>query len=358
MSSREPLWAKLVEAGIVEGTLPEEQELDSPWYMRLLTGFSGWLAALFLLGFVGSAFVWAVENAMLSLVVGALMVLGAYTILRHAQNEFVEHLALALSLAGQALIFWGIFRLNSPGWSASSWLWIALLEMILTWWMPSFVHRVFSAFVAATALSIAFAMMHVPYVMDSILLLGMAWLWLHLFRYPQQLERVRAAGYGLTLALIPLKGSVLFQARGTGWRLEPYEIESWLQPWMAELLTVAVMVYVVWRLLQRAHHHSGDRFSWLVLGATLLIALLSLEAPGLATALVILLLGFAVGNRVLLGLGIAALLFFVSSYYYLLDTTLLVKAGHLLMIGVTLLVLRWLAMRYLFSGEVVDVPQR
>ena len=357
MTRHAALWSKLLGAGVVEGPTPMEESADSPWYMRVLSGFSGWLAALFLLGFVGSAFVWAVENAILSLAVGALMVLGAYTILRHAQNEFVEHLALALSLAGQALIFWGLFRLNSPGWSASSWLWIALLEMVLTWWMPSFVHRVFSAFVSATALSMAFAMMHVPYVMDSILLLGMAWIWLHLFRYPQQLARLRAAGYGLALALIPLKGSVLFQARGTGWRLEPFEVGSWLQPWMAELLTVTVVIYVVWCLLLRYQHRSGDRFSLRVLGATLLIALLSLEAPGLATALVILLLGFAVGNRVLLGLGIAALLFFVSSYYYLLDTTLLVKAGHLLIIGITLLVLRWLAVRYLFTGEVVNVPQ-
>lgn len=355
---QETLWTKLVEAGIVEGPAPIEDGGESPWYMRVLTGFSGWLAALFLLGFVGSAFVWAIDNATLSLAVGAVMILAAYTILRHAQNEFVEHLALALSLAGQALLFWGIFRLNSPGWSASTWLWIALLEMALTWWMPSFVHRVFSAFVAATALSVAFALMHVPYVMDSVLLLVMAWIWLNLFRYPQHLGRWRAVGYGLVLALIPLKGSVLFQASGTGWRAQPFQVESWLQPWMAELLTVAVVLYVVWRLLQRYQHDTGDRFSLLVLAASLLFALLSLEAPGLATALVILLLGFAVGNRVLLGLGIAALLFFVSAYYYLLDITLLAKAGHLLVIGVTSLVLRWLAVYYLFAREVAGVPQR
>lgn len=354
MTSRELLWTKLIEAGIVEGPVPTGDDVDSPWYMRVLTGFSGWLAALFLLGFVGSAFVWAVDNAILSLSLGAVMILGAYTILRHAQNEFVEHLALALSLAGQALVFWGIFRLNSPGWSASSWLWIALLELALIGWMPSFVHRVFSAFVAATALSTAFGMMHVPYIVDSVLLLGMAWIWLNLFRYPQQLARLRATGYGLALALIPLKGSILFQARGTGWRTQPFQLESWLQPWMAEVLAVAVVVYVVWHLLQRYQHDTGERFSWLVLVTSLLIALLSLEAPGLTTALVILLLGFAVGNRILLGLGVVALLFFVSSYYYLLDTTLLVKAWHLLIIGVTLLMLRWLAMHYLFDRGATD----
>lgn len=355
MTSRELFWAKLFEAGIVDGPLPAEQELDSPWYMRVLTGFSGWVAALFLLGFVGSAFVWVVDNAIFSLVLGAVMILGAYTILRHAANEFVEHLALALSLAGQALVIWSLFRLNSPGWSASTWLWIALLQAALSWWMPSFVHRVFSAFFAAGALSAAFAQMHVPYVLDSVLLLAMAWIWLHLFRYPRQLARLRAIGYGLALALIPLKGSVLFQARGTGWRAQPFQAESWLQPWMAELLAVVVVIYVTWQLLQRYRHGPGEGFSLLVLGAALVIALLSLEAPGLGSALVILLLGFAVGNRVLLGLGIVALLFFVSSYYYLLDITLLAKAGHLLVIGLVLLALRLLAGRYLFVREAADV---
>ncbi|MFO7603572.1 MAG: DUF4401 domain-containing protein [Gammaproteobacteria bacterium] len=349
------LWTRLVEAGIVEGPPPTREDEASPWYMRVLTGFSGWLAAIFLLGFVGSAFLWAIDNATLTLALGAGMILGSYTILRHAQNEFVEHLALALSLAGQVLLFWGLFQLKSPGWSATTWLWMALLEVVLAWWMPSFVHRVFSTFIAATALSVAFTLMHVPYVMDSVLLLAMAWVWLNLFRNPQYLGRWRAVGYGIVLAVIPLKGSVMFQSRGLGWRMQPDQIGSWLQPWMAELLTVAVVLYVVWHLLQRCQHNTGERFSLLVLAATLLIALLSLEAPGLATALVILLLGFAVGNRVLLGLGIAALLFFVSSYYYLLDITLLAKSGHLLLIGLSLLVLRWLTARYLFSRGTTDV---
>ena len=194
--------------------------------------------------------------------------------------------------------------------------------------------------------------------MDSVLLLGMAWIWLNLFRYPQLIGRLRAIGYGLVLAQIPLKGSVLFQSGGLGWQLQPVWVESWLQPWMAELLTVAVVVYVVWQLLQRYRHGSGERITRWVLATALLIALLSLEAPGLASALVILLLGFAMSNRVLLGLGIAALLFFVSSYYYLLDITLLAKAGHLLLIGLVLLVLRVLGRRYLFATEAADVGER
>jgi uncharacterized membrane protein len=51
-------------------------------------------------------------------------------------------------------------------------------------------------------------------------------------------------------------------------------------------------------------------------------------------------LGFANGNRVLLGLGLLGLVTFVSSYYYRLDVTLLAKSGYLAAAGVALLVVR------------------
>ena len=56
----------------------------------------------------------------------------------------------------------------------------------------------------------------------------------------------------------------------------------------------------------------------------------------------IVVLGFANGNRVLTGLGIAALLFYVFAYYYLLQETLLFKSGVLLATGFVLLVARWI----------------
>ena len=63
-----------------------------------------------------------------------------------------------------------------------------------------------------------------------------------------------------------------------------------------------------------------------------------MQAQGLMTGVMIVLLGFAASNRVLLGLGIIALLFFISSYYYLLQNTLLDKSITLLILGVILII--------------------
>ena len=69
----------------------------------------------------------------------------------------------------------------------------------------------------------------------------------------------------------------------------------------------------------------------------------------------IVLVVFANGNRLLAGLGIAALLYYVSSYYYLLDATLLAKAGVLAASGVVLLGARWLLLNVIMPEKASTV---
>ena len=341
--SRQPeqLWMTLLQAGLVQGTAPEPSGLESPWYVKGLLAFSGWLAALFLLGFIAVAFKFIIKSGPISFITGAAMIGGAFAILRIPKNEFFEHLGLAVSLAGQALVVWGIFELTNQN-DKLAWMLIAQLQVPLAVVMPNFVHRVFSSFVAAFAFAMALSAMRVPYVFSGIVVFLAAWLWLNEFRYPQHMRKVRAIGYGLVLALIQLKGSVLFGYLGMSWRSGRNSSELWVQPWMGEVLAGAVTLYVVWQLLQRHGQAISDRLAITALLGTLLLCAVSMEAPGITAGIVIMLLGFAGGNRVLLGLGIVSLLFYMSSYYYLLDATLLAKALTLLIVGLILLAVRWI----------------
>jgi len=103
-----------------------------------------------------------------------------------------------------------------------------------------------------------------------------------------------------------------------------------------------VLLSAVWMLLRRAGWSLPESKSILSLAVAGAIGAASFKAPGVAGGLMIVLVGFANGNRLLAGLGIAALLYYVSSYYYLLDATLLAKAGVLAASGVVLLGARWL----------------
>lgn len=349
----EGIWKTLHEAGLVQPPAPVVDEPDSPWFIKVLLAISGWFASLFLLGFVGLGFVFVVESGVASLVTGGAMVGGAYALLRFPKNEFVEHLGLAVSLAGQGLIVWSFFRLNE-NFIEMPWLLIIAVELPLAILMPNFVHRVFSSFWAAFALSLYLAAIGLPYLSCGLVLAGTAWLWLNEFRFPGKARLLQSLGYGLVLTLIPIGGSVLFRYRSRGLFVDESWAGLWFQPWMGEVLAGAVALYVVWQLLKQTERRGrmvSRRATVVTQIGILILCAASLEAPGVIVAVVIMLLGFASGNRVLLGLGIVSLLFYISSYYYLLDITLLAKAQTLLTVGVVLLLARWLMPRLLPAGR-------
>ncbi len=74
------------------------------------------------------------------------LLLIAHKILSAPNNEFYEHLALAISLSGQALFVRSVIEWES---SALVWLIVAVSQVLLAYYMPSFLHRVFSTLFAA-----------------------------------------------------------------------------------------------------------------------------------------------------------------------------------------------------------------
>lgn len=343
----EALWATLSRAGVVAGEAPNIDSIESPWYVKVLLAFSGWLASIFVFGFLAVGFVSILDNSLTALIAGGVMIGGAYAVLRLPQNEFIEHIGLALSLAGQASIAWAIFKTFENEY-AFIWMQVALLQILLAIVMPNFVHRAFSSYLAAFAFSMSLTDAGVPYVFSSVVMFVVAWLWLNEFRYIQHAKKSRAIAYGLVLALVQLKGSVLF---GGVWHLTDSKAVLWVQPWMGEVLTSVVMLYVVWQLLQKYRQHLSNRMVVMALVGAFFVCVASLEAIGITVGVVIMLLGFSASNRVLLGIGVAALLFYISAYYYLLDKTLLDKSLTLLIIGLVLLVARWLMLRIVSAEE-------
>ena len=76
-----------------------------------------------------------------------------------------------------------------------------------------------------------------------------------------------------------------------------------------------------------------------------LLSLLCATIPGVGFSLLLMLIAFARGNRILLYTGMAALLYHLSRYYYVLDLSLLYKSTLLLGCGLLLLGLRWWLLR-------------
>jgi hypothetical protein len=339
------LWNLLENEGLVSGDLPALGEFDSPWYVKVILAFSGWLAAIFILSFLSVIFSHLYQNTLALIFFGVIFIAIAYFLLsKKKHHEFIEHLALACSVAGQALLTWAIVASSDI---TLIWFLVAVMHVFLILIMPNYVHRLVSAFIAT--LCFAAAIYSISYsstallMYSALLMLCTGLLWLNEFKYQKSLAAVQAIGYGLVTALVIIKGTNVF----INTNLWGFDRSEWIQPWMGEVLLGAVALYVVCRLMQKSHVQAFSNLWLLTIAGALLLAFLSINANGLIVGVMIMLLGFSASNRVLIGLAVMSLLFYISSYYYLLEISLLDKSLTLLVLGLVLILGRWLMLKLL-----------
>ncbi len=353
-SSVTELWSKLASAGLTAGDMPEIEEAHTPWYVRVMLGIAGLIAAGFLLGFVGLGMAFVIKSTTASIAVGLFAIAAAYGFFQTApRSDFSSMFALAVSFAGQALLIYGIFRLL--GNNITSWPFyvvIAAIEVALAFAMPNFIHRVASAYGAGLSIAYACQVGGLSYLPVGIVAAAVAAIWLNEARLGKRHSVVTPIGYGLTLAFMKIQGAALIGHSMA--MLFRTRIVTGAWPWVGEALVVGALIVSVWVLLKRAGWAMQSSRALFVMIAVLTIGAVSFKAPGIAGGLMIALLGFSNGNRLLVGLGIAALLVYVSGYYYLLDATLLVKSGVLMATGAVLLAARWLVLNVVMPKEEAD----
>ena len=340
---RAELWSRLGAAGLASGEMPRE-DLPGHWYVRLMLGIAGCIAAAFLIGFIAVGLEFVVQSKLGSVLAGALVIASAYVLFLTARGDFSAMFGFALSLAGQALLAYGLFRLLEGLGRATPWLVMAAVEAALAVAMANYLHRLASAYAAVLLLAGAFALSGAGALAPAIAAAAVAYIWLNELRSPRLHATLHPVAYGLTLGLIHIEtfnwGGKSFVSAFA----RPNAVD-WAQPWMGECLVLATLLVVVWRLLGRAGWGPREPRSLIALALAAAIGAASLKAPGVAAGFIVVLLGFANGNRVLWVVGIAALLLYVSGYYYLLDATLLFKAGVLAASGAALLGARWLMLK-------------
>lgn len=347
-AKRVALWERLRQEGLVEGELPARGEVSSPWFVRLMLGFAGWLGAVFLVAFVATAAVPLVKKEAGLLVLGAgACAVAAVLFRRRAGQVWLGQFGFAIGLAGQGLLAWGFVRLSQASVLQAT-TYLALQQAALFLLLPNTLHRIWAAgsgaVLAMVSLAYAGGLPFAPVLVTA----AFVWTQFREVERADRSERIRAAGYGLAFAT----AVAALAAGATGGRW--FFGSGGLPPpwggdpgrWAGIVASGLVLPGVTVLLLRRAGlaPASGPGRFCVVLAA--LVAAASLKAPGLAPAAVILVIGFAHGNRVLAGFGLAVLLAYLSHYYYSLQVTLLVKSGLLLALGLGLLGLRLVLPRW------------
>jgi hypothetical protein len=341
---RGALWRRLAGAGLVTGDPPAPSGDGAAWYIRAMLGAAAWIAAVFLLAFIGMAMHELVRTNAAKIVTGLVACAGAAVVLRVSAGAFVGQLALALSLTGQALFAVGMLNLfergRLPG--ASPMFVVAALEALLVIAVPNVVHRAICTIAAALALayglwSAGLGTLGLPLTAAAFVAVELDEMrlarWPHL--YP-------ALGIGLALAIVAILPA---QAAGDElflWRAR--ERDLLFGPRFVDATMGVVFFGAALWLVAKAGVARGTSPYVAALAGALALALVSVGVPGLSAALLILLIGFATSQRLLIGLGTLALLAALARYYYTLSATLLVKSAILLATAAVLLAF-WAALR-------------
>ncbi|HEU5098110.1 MAG TPA: DUF4401 domain-containing protein [Roseiflexaceae bacterium] len=311
-----------------------DDALGNPWYVRVLVGIGAWIAALLLIVFLAGG-LRIITTGQSAISVGLTLCAIAIALRRLSPaSVFAVQLALALSMAGQALFGGGVGSLARG--VAPTMLAVVVLEIALIAVYPDIVHRFLSAVVIVGALVSLLLEWQLPgaiHALVGLLAAGALALWeAESALAAARAERLcRPIGYGLVVGLL----GVLC--------LGINDLVAIPHPWISGLLLMLVLLVLEYRIVSRFERRAAVAVAAWLIGGTVLVCLPALWTPGILAAVIVVELGFARGNRLLLGLGIVGLVLFLSAFYYQLELTLLVKSLVLLATGLLLLGLRVVA---------------
>lgn len=319
----------------VEAVLAAE-ERSSPWYVQGLVGISAWIAALCFIGFLALAEIITSEiGALVTGVIFCGLAVGLRWVAR--RSTFGGQLALAVGLTGQALFIGGVGA-ETESVTAAAFAAI-ILELVLILIYPDGLQRFLAVVVIVGAVMALFYEWEILKA-THILVLGLGAATLFIWEQEAYFSTMhwaaiyRPVGYACALSLLALLiPSVIIEL----------EIELW---WLSALGLLALLLVLEYLILAGLDVPWHNPLALGLAGGTLVLLWPAWQSPGLLGALLVLLVGFRRGNRLLEGLAGTFLAFFIIAFYYNLELTLLAKSFMLMGSGVIILALRYFLLRF------------
>ncbi|MFP2907609.1 DUF4401 domain-containing protein [Pyxidicoccus sp. 3LFB2] len=324
----------------------------SPWFVNALAGVGAWVAAAFLLSFFGC--VGILEEEAVVIILGLVICGGATGLRRAGQGVFLEQLALALCLAGTAMVVVGVgTAMNSEVAPA-----VALLvvgAVLLALFPDAIVRFLLTVAMAGAVLFLLWKALGMTGVELGLLGFAVA---VHLLFLEQ--ARLRQGRWGelvgpVAYALACGVMAALFSRRFIG-MFDGFSSDRLIvtPEGMLTLGLTAVTLYTAWRVMKELELDATGVAGAAVFVALVLTAVLTLHTPALIAAVGLMVLAFHRRAALLLGLAGAFLLAAGGLYYYDLALTLLAKALALTGSGLVFLGLRTFLLRR-FPAAPVEV---
>lgn len=332
---------QLVAEGHLSPTAPAEaarllagEETATPWYIQAAVGISAWIAAVFIIGFITTG-IFLTESSTVLAITGLVFCGAAGGVKRlFPRSIFAGQLSLAVSLAGQGLFIAGV------GSGSESVVTTALatmaLEAALIVLYPGTLHRLISSLaIIGAVLVILFVEWELYETAHAVIILlaGLAliaWYGDTWFMVRRWTGFSRPIGYAAVLALFGLLVPSAIP--------EVDFVQHW---WISTLVLLLIFLTLIFLMVRTGGLTISPVILSAVAGGVVVLSLVTWQAPGVLAALSFMLLGFWRGHRLVLGIAVAFLAFFIGGFYYNLDLTLLEKSWILMGSGLLFLIGRY-----------------
>ena len=349
MKTNAPTWRELlhqlpvdepVRQAVREHLLHAEEKSGPPWFLALFAGVGAWIAALFVLLFC--MFMNLGESGAGCMAVGVILFIAASLLSRTAENVFGQQFALACLLSGNALILAGTGIVLDFDGAVGALFIVQIIVAFAVFRSYRGALGFFLTLLAVPQLAIAWCLemesahpLHLLVAALAVAVVGLG-LW------RQRPRALDPAAYAAVVAL-PISLLTMEMLRGEDW----FTFAKTTTPlWPSSIMLASAVV--VW-ITQGIAGRSCWQETWFRLVVVVLAVLGIFASPGVLVALLLLIMGRSLGERVLMGLGYVFLLVFLSFHYYALDVSLAHKSWVIGGSGLILLITRWVADRLIHS---------
>lgn len=319
---------------IVNNLSESKQVSKDPMYIRILAGIGAWFAALFLIGFLFLSNL--IDGRASTVIWGVMFLVAAIIVARIHRATFLDQLCLASAFSGNVLVLLGIGMEGGGNTISTVLITHAAVCAVIYPLYANITYR-FLAPLGLAALATAWVFMEeMPFLINF--LIGAEALSVGLLFLRPRLPRMLTPLAFSTATMLP--GTILFvnMLQANMWSAKFDE-----PLWPSSILLALGLIYLYLHLSD-----GRKRFPepWLILAIVSTILLGVFTTPGILVAIVLLTLGYAFGDRILIGLSHLFGPLFLIYFYNSLSIDLAHKSWIIAASGVLLLAVRWIVTRW------------
>ena len=344
---------RLDEAGLLASVSTDTEKVEeSSWFILVFYAISGGLSAILILILLLFTLQGIFDNVIAIMFMGSLLLGAAYMMLGNNQSDFLAYFALIFAFAGEASLLFGLGELLHIE-RGTAIFGLMVVFTVLFFLFDSTLHRFMSALVVLYSIFYFAMMYNFMFLYSSILTLSMVWLWLNEYINIKYFKEQQIFGYALVIFVLFISSDIYTLA------IHEFGVEMMLD--MDQSIHLSSVIYTMIRfatvmgaatmILLKFGLKIEEKLTIFVLMATALLYYVEPMGLSVLIPLFIVLIGYYGHNKILMFLGIIAMILSIFSYYSLMFVDFSMKSKMLLIFGVVMLILVFILHRYIQKQE-------